>query len=156
ALAPLPGSAAYTSIGGTHGLGTSFLLDGVTDSNTNANTALISPSVELIQEFKVLRNTFNAEFGHGASQINVVTRTGSNEVHVTAFEFLRTDKLQARNLFDPSRKPALRKNQFGGTLSGPVSIPKLYSGRNRTFFLVNYEGVRERDPATIFATVPTQ
>src|SRR5439155_9708667 len=113
--APVAGSAAYFSVAGARSLGVSFLMDGTTNSNTNANTALINPSIELIQEFKVLRNTFNAEFGHGASQINVVTKTGSNDVHVTAFEFLRNDKLQARSFFDPSRKPALRKNQFGGT-----------------------------------------
>jgi hypothetical protein len=154
--APVAGSGAYFSVAGARSLGTSFLMDGTTNSNTNANVTFINPSIDLIQEFKVLRNTYNAEFGHGASQVNVVTKSGTNNLHLTLFEFLRNDKIQARNFFDQSQKPAYRRNQFGGTVSGPIILPKLYSGRNRTFFLFNYEGDRERTPSTIRATVPTQ
>jgi hypothetical protein len=153
-VAPVTGSN-YFSVAGDRQLGTSFVLDGTTNSNTNANTALITPSIDLIEEFTVLRNTFNAEFGHGGSQINVVTKSGTNQLQGTLFEFLRNDKIQARNFFDPAQKPALRKNQFGGTISGPLVLPKLYSGRNRTFLLFNYEGVRSLNPSTLRAGLPT-
>ncbi|MBI3681051.1 MAG: carboxypeptidase regulatory-like domain-containing protein [Acidobacteria bacterium] len=154
-VAPVPGSGDRISIAGARNLSVSFLMDGTTNSNTNANTAMISPSIDLIQEFKVLRNTFNAEFGHGAAQINLVTKSGGNQLHLTLFEFLRNDKLQARDFFDLN-KPVLRRNQFGGTGSGPVFLPWLYDGRNRSFWLINYEGVRQRTPNTIRASFPTQ
>jgi hypothetical protein len=157
-IAPVAGAAneAYFSVGGTRGLSNSFMLDGATNTNINANVTFVNPSVDLIEEFKILRNTFNAEYGHGAAQINVVTKSGTNNPHLTLFEFLRNDKLHARNFFEGSRKPALRRNQFGGTASGPLAIPKIYNGRNRSFWLFNYEGVRQRNPATTLSAVPTQ
>ena len=153
--APVAGSGTYFSIGGTRSLGVSFLMDGATNTNTNANIPFVNPSIDLIQEFSVLRNTFNAEFGHGAAQVNVVTKSGTNELHATLFEFLRNDKIQARNFFDKA-KPAYRQNQFGGVISGPVVMPRLYKGQDKTFFLFNYEGFRSRTPSSLLATVPTQ
>ncbi len=155
-IAPVAGSGERFSVGGTRGLSNSFMMDGASNTNSNANTTFINPSVDLIQEFKVQRNTFNAEYGRGAAQINVVTKQGTNAVHAVLFEFLRNDRIQARNFFDGSRKPALRRNQFGGTVSGPVVLPKLYDGRNRTFWLFNYEAVRQRNPVTQLASVPTR
>jgi len=154
-VAPVPGSGDRISVAGARNLSVGFLMDGTTNSNTNANTAMISPSIDLIQEFKVLRNSFAAEFGHGAAQINLVTKSGGNQFHMTLFEFLRNDKLQARDFFDAA-KPALRRNQFGGTGSGPVFIPWLYDGRNKSFWLINYEAFRQRTPNTIRASFPTQ
>ncbi len=152
---PLPGSSFY-SVAGTRGTNASFLLDGASNSNINANGTFFNPSVDLIQEFKVMRNTFSAEFGYGASQISVVTKSGTNDLNFTLFEFLRNEKLQARNFFDRERKPPLRRNQFGGTIGGPVLLPKLYSGRNRTFWLFNYEGSRQTSPASTYSTIPQQ
>jgi hypothetical protein len=157
--APVAGTAgqnAYFSVAGARGIGNSFMLDGATNTNTNANVTFINPSIDLIEEFKIQRNTFNAEYGRGASQINVVTKSGTNTVHGSLFEFFRNNDLDARNFFDPAVKPELRLNQFGGTIGGPVEIPKLYHGRNRTFWLFNYEGVRERVPSTKNSTIPTQ
>ncbi|MDX1982356.1 MAG: TonB-dependent receptor [Bryobacteraceae bacterium] len=154
--APVAGSGERFAVAGTRGLSNSFMMDGASNTNSNANTTFINPSVDLIQEFKIQRNTFNAEYGRGAAQINVVTKSGTNSLHFTLFEFLRNDRIQARNFFDGARKPALRRNQFGGTVGGPVLIPKLYDGRNRTFWLFNYEAVRQRNPITQLASVPTQ
>lgn len=157
-IAPVAGAgnAAYFSVAGTRGLSNSFIMDGATNTNNNANVTFINPSVDLIEEFTILRNTFNAEFGHGAAQVNVVTKSGGNSLHFVLFEFLRNDDIQARNFFDGARKPPLRRNQFGGTVSGPILIPKVYHGKNKTFWLVNYEGVRQTSPATLLSTLPTQ
>jgi len=155
-IAPVAGSGDRFAVSGTRGLSNSFMMDGASNTNANANTTFINPSIDVIQEFKIQRNTFNAEYGRGAAQINVVTRTGTNRVRLTLFEFVRNDALQARNFFDRERKPALRRNQFGGTAGGPVAIPKLYGGRDRSFWLVNYEGTRQRSPSTRLSTLPTQ
>jgi hypothetical protein len=156
-IAPVNGGSGGTmNISGVRGVDNSFVMDGATNTNVNANGTYIEPSIELIQEFKVQRNTFNAEYGRGAAQVNVVTKSGSNQWHGTLFEFLRNDELQARNFFDPSKKPALRRNQFGGLISGPMEIPKAYHGHNKTFWLFDYEGVRQRSPITTLAAVPTQ
>ena len=150
------GNAAYFSVAGTRGLSNSFMMDGATNTNNNANVTFVNPSIDLIEEFKILRNTFNAEFGHGAAQINVVTKSGTNSFHGTLFEFLRNDDIQARNFFDGARKAPLRRNQFGGTASGPIVIPKLYNGKNKTFWLFNYEGARQKAPSQLLSTIPTQ
>ncbi len=157
-VAPVAGSGnnAYFSVAGTRGLSNSFMLDGATNTNSNGNVTFISPSIDLIEEFKIQRNTFNAEYGRGASQINVVTKSGTNNIHGSLFEFFRNDALNARNFFDPAKKPQLRLNQFGGTVSGPVEIPKVYKGRNKSFWLFNYEGKRQRVPNTRNAGLPTQ
>ncbi|MBM3735468.1 MAG: TonB-dependent receptor [Acidobacteria bacterium] len=155
-IAPVAGSGGRFSVAGTRGLSNSFMLDGATNTNSNANGTFIDPSVDLIEEFKIQRNTFNAEYGNGAAQINVVTKSGTNSLRLVLFEFLRNEKIQARNFFDGARKPALRRNQFGGTVSGPVYLPKLYDGRNRSFWLFNYEGVRQRAPNTLLSSLPTQ
>ena len=153
-LAGPPGAPSSFSVGGTRGTGNSFILDGTSNTNVNGNSTYIDPSIDLVQEFKVQRNTFAAEYGRGGAQINVVTKSGTNQLHVTLFEFLRNDQIQARNFFDLAGKPALRRNQFGGTVGGPVVLPR-YNGQNKTFWLFNYEGVRQRTPNTILAAVPT-
>ena len=157
-VAPVAGAtnASYFSVAGTRGISNSFMMDGATNTNSNANVTFISPSIDLIEEFKIQRNTFSAEFGRGASQINVVTKSGSNIIHGSLFEFLRNDALNARSFFDPANKPQLRLNQFGGTVGGPVLLPKIYNGRNRTFWLFNYEGKRQRVPNTRNSALPTQ
>jgi hypothetical protein len=147
-IAPPPGSGDRFSVSGVRGTSNSFMLDGATNGQPD-NDSYVDPSIDLIHEFKIQRNTFNAEYGHGAAQINVVTKSGTNSLRFTVFEFLRNDKLQARNFFGGSSKPALRRNQFGATVSGPLI-------RNRTFWLFNYEGVRQRSPATLLGGFPTQ
>lgn len=134
-----------------------YLLDGVTNVDGNFNIIAVSPSIDALQEFKVQTNSYSAEFGRSpGAQINAVTKAGSNLLHGSLYEFLRNDKFDARNYFAPptARKPPYRQNQFGGSLGGPVIVPKLYSGRNRTFFFFNYEGLRVREAQTLVSSVP--
>ena len=128
-----------------------FTLDGVENTDVNFNTFVVRPSVDALQEFKVQTGVYSAEFGRSTSQINVTTKSGSNDFHGVLFEFLRNDKLQAKPWQAHGEKNAFRRNQFGFTLDGPVLIPKLFNGKNRLFFMANYEGLRER----VFAVVRT-
>src|SRR5204863_1420037 len=110
------------------------------------------------QEFKVETNSFSAEYGRAAGGVfNVVTRSGSNNYHLTLYEFLRNDKLNANDFFANlagQRPPPFKFNQFGGTLGGPVAIPKLYDGRNKTFFFISGESVRFVQGITFVGTMP--
>jgi hypothetical protein len=106
-------------------------------------------SVDAVEEFAVQTSTFAPEFGRTpGAQVSIVTRSGTNHLHGSAFDYLRNDKLDANNWFanrnDVSR-PALRQNDFGFTLGGPLWLPR-YDGRNKTFFFVSYEGLRLRQP----------
>jgi hypothetical protein len=135
-----------------------FTLDGVENTDPNFNTYVIFPSAEALQEFKVQTGVYPAEFGRGATQINVSTRGGGNRFHGSAFEFLRNEKMDARNyrFTGPDRvKDPFKWNQFGFMLSGPVLIPKLFDGRNRLFFMSNYEWFRQRRNVQGIFTLPT-
>ena len=124
-----------------------YSLDGVENTDPNFNTFVIQPSIDALQEFKVQTGVYPAEFGRATSQINVLTKSGGNQFHGTAFEFLRNDKLDAKNYaFRTARPPKdpFKWNQYGGTLSGPVIIPKLFNGKDRLFFMGNYEAFRQR------------
>lgn len=134
-----------------------YLLDGVLNTDENYNTFVVSPSVDALQEFKVQTSSYSAQYGRGgAGQINIITKSGTNELHGTLFEFLRNEKLDAKNFFDRADRPIppYKQNQFGGTVGGPVVLPKLYHGRNKTFFFFNYEGLRVRQAQTTVSTVP--
>ncbi|PYS26016.1 MAG: hypothetical protein DMG11_21530 [Acidobacteria bacterium] len=127
-----------------------YLLDGVKVTDEYFNNLVISPSVDAIQEFKIQKTLYPAEFGGKASAlINVVTKSGSNLLHGSAVEFLRNDKFDARNYFDDPTKPIppLRQNQFGATLGGPIR-------RDRMFFFLSYEGHRIRRSLTQTFSVP--
>ncbi|MDX2179964.1 MAG: TonB-dependent receptor [Bryobacteraceae bacterium] len=133
-----------------------YSLDGMENTDPNFNTYLFLPSIDALQEFKVESGLFSAEYGRAIAQVNVSTKSGANQFHGVAFEFLRNIKMDAKNYFarpqDPN--PPFKRNQFGGTFSGPVIIPKLYDGRNKLFFMFNYEGLRERKALTQTGTVP--
>ena len=113
-------------------------------------------SVDAIQEFKEQTTTYSAEYGFSSNQINIVSKTGTNVFHGTGFDFIRNEKLDAKNFFDPANadKPKLDQKQFGFVVGGPVLLP-FYNGRNKTFFLVNYEGTRIERGFSSFYTVPT-
>lgn len=107
-------------------------------------------SVDALEEFRILTSTFAPEFGRmPGGQISMATRSGGNQFHGSVYEYFRNEKLDANNWFSNqsglARAP-LRQNNFGGTLGGPVQIPRLYQGRNRTFFFLSYEGQRNRLP----------
>jgi len=131
-----------------------FTIDGSNASNQNGRGIILTPSIDEIQEFKTENSNMSAEFGYGSSTVNVSIKSGTNSLHVTAWEFLRNDAMDAR-LFFATRKPPLRRNQFGANAGGPVLIPKLYNGRNRTFWFFNYEGQRLRQGRSFDPTVPT-
>lgn len=135
-----------------------YLLDGVKVTDEYFNNLVINPSVDSIQEFKIQKTLYAAEFGGKASAlINVATKSGTKTFHGNGFEFLRNDKLDAKNFFDdPARPiPPFRQNQFGGTIGGPVTIPQVYQGADKTFFFASYEGQRIRQSITKTFSVPT-
>jgi hypothetical protein len=152
------------SLAGARSAWSNYTLDGITNTDINFNLYIVLPSVEALQEFKVQTGVYPAEFGRAAGQINVSTKGGSNQFHGSAFEFLRNDKLDARPYFfkDPESptqtaplKAPYRQNQYGFTLGGPVWIPKIINGRNRLFFMTNYEGFKSRTSSTQFFTTMT-
>src|SRR5215831_5649949 len=130
----------------------SNLLDGVDNNDPAINNFTLRPIVDAVQEFKVLTNSYSAEFGRGGgAQVIVTTKSGTNGYHVSLWEFFRNDKLDARDFFnkkDAGPKPPFHRNQFGGTVGGPIT-------RNRTFFFLAYESVRRRQVFTSQQQVPT-
>ncbi|GAB4410241.1 MAG: hypothetical protein OHK0021_19800 [Bryobacter sp.] len=134
-----------------------WMLDGVNASNVAMENpqALFNPPVESVQEIKIQQSGYSAEFGNSSSGVILTTtKSGDNTLRGQAYEYLRNDKLDARNFFAASRPP-LRWNVFGFTLGGPIVIPKLYNGKNRSFFFTSLEWQRQRIGVVRRATVPT-
>jgi hypothetical protein len=144
------------SIMGARPTSNNFMIDGTANIDTALGTPAAILSVDAIQEFKEQTTTYSAEYGFSSNQINIVSKTGTNQLRGTGFGFMRNEAWDARNYFDSrsSPKPKLDQRQFGLVVGGPVMLP-MYDGRNRTFFLVNYEGTRIERGATNFYTVPT-
>jgi hypothetical protein len=144
-----PGSELFAN--GNREGSNNFLIDG-TDNNERLTLAIaLRPSVEAVQEFKIQTNMFAADQGRNAgATINVLTKSGTNQWHGSAYDFLRNDRLDAKNYFVPAttRKPPFRQNQFGASLGGKIIPDKL-------FFFGNYEGFRRSQGRTILSTVPT-
>jgi len=133
-----------------------YVLDGVLNTDENFGTYVVSPSVDALQEFKVQTSSYSAQYGRGgAGQINIITKSGTNQIHGTAFEFLRNSDFDAKNFFDRSDKPIppFKQNQFGATVGGPIYLPKIYKGTDKTFFFFDYEGFRIRQALTQVSTV---
>ncbi len=133
-----------------------YSLDGIENTDLNFNSYMLLPSVDALQEFKVEAGLFDAEYGRAIAQINASTKSGSNQFHATVFEFVRNSSLDAKNYFDRDDRPIppFRRNQYGLTVDGPVVVPKLLNGRNRLFFLFNWEGLREHKSLTSSPSVP--
>jgi hypothetical protein len=141
---------------------TEILVDGIPASPPLANPIggiSVFPSVDAVQEFKVMLTGYSAEFGRsGSGIINVILKSGTNEFHGSAYEFLRNSALDSNTYFsnaagDPL--PSFKRSQFGGSLTGPVVLPKLYHGKDKTFFLFSYEGLRQGTESELTTTVPT-
>lgn len=151
-------SSNFNSLG-HHANSNGWIVDGIDNNEYTFNTVIVQPTVESVREFKALTGIFSAEFGRGAGVVVVSTKSGANDLHGGVFEFLRNDKLDAfQHQFvnpRPTKKPPFRRNQFGGYVSGPVWIPKLYNGKNKTFFFFDYAGLREIRGTTFVNTVPT-
>lgn len=144
-----PGQRSAVSIGGNRPNANYFLLDGATNTDPTFNTLNVSPAPDAVQEFKVQTGSYTAELGGaGGGQINIVTRTGTNEFHGTVYEFLRNDVFDARTFNEMEESNHLVRNNFGASFGGPIV-------RNKSFFFVNYEGLRHTRSHTMIATVPT-
>jgi len=143
---------------GTREIQNSVSLDGIAIMNNLITTTPYHPSPDAIQEVEIQTGTYSAQYGaYLGLHMNLITKGGGNELHGALWEFFRNDKLDARNFFlSPSAaKAPLRQNQFGFQLGAPVWIPKLYDGRNKTFFMIDYEGLRLVKNVTQLDTVLT-
>ena len=124
----------------------SFLLNGLDDNEMALNTVLVVPSPDAIAEFRMVTNTINPEYGRNSGAIlNAVIKSGTNQIHGDGFEFFRDTTLDARSFFSPTVAP-FHQNQFGGTIGGPVRLPHIYNGKNKTFFFFSYQGIRNVRP----------
>lgn len=146
-------------INGGRGATNEILIDGAANTGTYNNQVSAMPQVDAIQEFRVNTSPYAPEFGRtGGGLVSFAMRSGTNEFHGTLHNFLRNSVLDA-NGFNANRartpRRAFRRNQFGGTFGGPVLIPKLYNGKNKTFFFFAYEGLRERSINSFTGSVPT-
>lgn len=135
-----PGDNNSLRIGGGLSAGHSMLLDGAEAGSERRNdSGFQSLSTDAIAEFKVITNGYSAEYGRTANGIiNFTSKSGTNELHGTAFEYFRNEKLNARQFFSADRA-VVRQNNFGGTAGGPIFLPKIYDGRNKAFFFFSYE-----------------
>ena len=154
-------SDTNVSINGNQSNSNLWLLDGQNNMDIGSNAQnVVTPPLDALEEFKVLRNNFSAEFGQvTGGVINVVTKQGTRDFHGSVYEFLRNDKLDANDFFlnsSGSPKNELRFNNFGFTLGGPFWIPGFYNkGRTKDFFFISYEGRREIRGNVATDTVPT-
>jgi Carboxypeptidase regulatory-like domain len=153
-LAIRPEIVNGNTISGIRGSAISFLLDGVDVSEQHQGGTFIQTSIDALQEFSVQQSPYSAEFNRGGAFFNATTKSGTNRYHGGVFEFIRNDKLDARNYFSATRA-ILKRNQFGGDIGGPLSIPHLYNGKDKTFFFVDYEGQRLRQGLVVNSIVPT-
>lgn len=145
------------TIQGSRPTSNQYFLDGININDTYYQTPAVVPSIDILQEFQEQTKGYSAAYGGGANQINLSTRSGTNQIHGTAFDFFRNDALDAKGYFTPAgnKNPPLRQNQFGYVLSGPIVLPRIYNGHDKSFFLANYEGLRSKTSTNNFRNVPT-
>jgi hypothetical protein len=143
------------SVNGQRETANGFMVNGANVEEGKNNGAAVIPNLDAISEFRIITNNFDAEYGnYSGGQINVATKSGTNDIHGSAFEFFRNTDLNARNFFNPGVGPdagpkgAFHQNQFGGTLGGPVKKDKI-------FFFVDYQGTRQTQGQTVNTQVPT-
>lgn len=157
------GQGNAVSINGGRPEGNNYTLDGLVNTDQALQTPAVILSQDAIGEFKVQSGIYPAENGFGASQINLVSRGGTNQIHGVLFESIRNNAVDAKPFPTyndvtagvPTSNPVLQLNQFGFVADGPVYIPKLYDGRNKTFWMANYEGWRMNNGQRIQSVVPT-
>lgn len=151
--APLRGQGSFAiDTAGQREDTTNWLVNGINLNDPAQNQVTFQPPIDTLDEFKVDNSTFSAQYGRNAGSIvNMATRSGSNDYHGEAFEFFRNDDLDARNFFNvpPSPQAPFNHNEFGGDVGGPIK-------KNKIFFFVAYEGIRQHQGLTLETTVPTQ
>ena len=151
-------SFTFPAINGATNRSNFFLTDGLNNYGSLLSTYAVPPIIDAIQEFKVVSHTDGAEFGSVVGgTVNVVTKSGTNSLHGSAWEYVRNNIFDARDYFLPptAKKAAYHQNQFGGSVGGPVIIPKLYNGKNKTFFFGAYQGFRYSLTSNTLLKVPT-
>ncbi len=140
------------SVNGSSAQNNTYLIDGMVNRNLWLSTLVMVPTVDSIQEVRMLTSNYTAEYGAAAGAITVVqTKSGTNRLHGSGYEFLRNDKLDANAFFNNRAgvgKPAFRRNEFGGTVGGPIR-------KDKTFFFGDYQGIRLRQPRSLISTIPT-
>ena len=146
-----------TAGNGNRGTTGSSYLDGMDASDNELGGGQFGNfNLDAVAEFRVLQNNYSAEYGRGSGTIvSIASKTGTNELHGSAFEFLRNDKLDARNFFAPAVAP-FRRNEYGLTVGGPIIVPKVYNGKNKTFFFFQFAGFRQRLAVPAIFAVPTE
>lgn len=151
-----PGTEIFSN--GNRENSNNFLYDGIDNNDRLTLSIVLRPGVDAIREFKVQTNMYSADLGRNSGAVvDVVSKSGTNDFHGTVFEFLRNSAMDARNFFNPKGTTfaPFRYNQFGFGFGGPLLIPKIYNGKNRTFFFVDYEGYRRNTVGTSLRTIPT-
>lgn len=149
------GAFTFPSINGQTNRSNFYMLDGVPNQGVVFSNYAVPPIVDAIQEFKVQSHNDQLEFGGVLGGfVNVVTKQGTNDFHGALWEYLRNDALDARDFF-LARVTPFKQNMFGVSAGGPVLLPKLYNGKNKTFFYLGYEGFRKRQPNAQYYNVPT-
>jgi len=146
------------SAGGNRIVYNYFTLDGVVNTDVNFNTYIVLPSIDALQEFKVQTGVYPAEFGHAATQVNVLTKSGGNAYHGSLFEFIRNDAFDAIPYAFTATRPVsspFKWNDYGYEIDGPVVIPKLFNGKDKLFFMSNYEWLVQRQSQQRTYSVPT-
>ena len=159
----IPGGGSTPWISGGRNASSEITIDGtsviIPENNVSINATGYTPIADSVAEFNVITNSLAAEYGRsGGGVINVSTRSGTNQIHGSLFEFLRNSELDANswsNNRNGAKRGAFQRNQFGGTLGGPITIPHIYSGENRTFFFFAEQSTRQRSLSTATASVPT-
>ncbi len=155
------GAIANWSVNGGRASSNEFLLDGApNNSQAGSNNIAYVPPVDSVQEFKIQTNSYDSQYGHtGGGIINVSLKSGTNQLHGTVYEFLRRKQLDANSFQNNAQrlpKDAHYLDQFGWQVEGPIFIPKIYDGRNKSFFMFNYEGYREGTPRPQTLSVPAK
>lgn len=140
------------SVNGSSAQNNTYLIDGMVNRNLWLSTLVMVPTVDSIQEVRMLTSNYSAEYGGAAGAITIVqTKSGGNQLHGSAYEFLRNDKLDANTFFNNRlgvAKPAFRRNEFGATIGGRIR-------KDKTFFFGDYQGIRLRQPRSIVSSIPT-
>lgn len=163
------GFGTQMTIGGNRPQQNNYRLDGVSINDYSGsgpgNVIGSALGVDAVQEFSVVTGNASADYGRtSGGVINAVTRSGQNQFHGSVYEFLRNSALDARNFFDGPQVPPFKRNQFGGSIGGPIYLPHFgeggpavgYNGKNRSFFFFDYEGLRQNLGTTTVLTVPSR
>ena len=149
------GLGSAFNINGARADNTNFVIDGFNDQNPRGAAAQARPNLDALEEFKMQTSNYSAETGRLAGGVmNMVLKSGSNRFHGVLFEFIRNNIFDARNFFDADQAP-LHRNQFGGTVSGPVIVPRIYNGHDRTFFLFSWESYRQTQGDSLLSHLPS-